>query len=167
MKKLLTILLILTLTSCSVKQKADRKIKWLKANNYLNGKKDTIREIIPEFKDTGSTKLIIEHDTVEKWREKDSCFTKERVSKILSKAKIKPVNIDNDRIALNIKVENGEIKYDYKVKEIIVEKPIEIPVLKDCPKERWWDSFWIGAGSCAAFIFILGFLLTLIFNKNR
>ena len=138
------ILILLILSSCSVQQKANRKIKWLKEHNYLTKGKDTVKIYIPEFKDTGSTKLLVEYDTIKELYKFDTCYTKERVGKILSKVKIKDIHVDNDRVKLDIKVENGEIKYDYTVKPLIVEKEIEVPVLKDCPKEKWWDNFWTG-----------------------
>lgn len=138
------IVLTLLISSCSVQQKANRKIKWLKQHNYLSDKKDTIKIVVPEFKDTGSTKLIIEHDTIEKWHEQDSCFTKERVGKVIKAIKIKPINIDNDRIKLDIKVEGGEIKYDYNVKPKTIVREVEVKVLRDCPPQPWWDRWYIG-----------------------
>jgi hypothetical protein len=129
----------------------------------LTTKKDTIRDTIPEYRDTGSTKLLIEHDTIEKWHDQDTCFTKERVVKVLKGIKIKPINIDNERIKLDIKVENGDIKYDYNVKPVIIEKEIEIPILKECPPNPWWNTWYVGSiGTLLTFI-----LLFLVFAKRE
>lgn len=152
-------LVAILLSSCTMQQKANRKIKWLKDHNYLTTKKDTIRDTIPEYKDTGSIKLLVEYDSIDKWNIKDTCYTKARANKILSVIKIDSVKVDNERINLTIWMgKDGKIMYDYNVKEVIIEKPIEVPILKDCPKEKWWEKFWIGFVVAVVVGIILGFL---------
>ena len=157
------IVITLLISSCSVQQKANRKIKWLKEHNYLTTKRDTIRDTIQEYRDTGSTKLVIEYDSIDNWYAKDTCFTKGRVNRILSIVKIDTVDVDNERIELKIWIDKGEIKYNYNVKPVVVEKEIEIPILKDCPPKPWWDKWYVGSiGTLLAFI-----LLFFIFSKRE
>lgn len=143
--KPLYFILIIILTSCSVQQKASRKITWLKQHNYLTSQKDTIRDTIKEYRDTGSVKIQYEVDSITKWQIKDSCFTKERVEKILTILKVDTLKANNEKFDLKIFInKKGQIEYDIQLHEIIVEKIVDRMVLKDCPKKPWWDKFYIG-----------------------
>ena len=165
--KILSLILILLTTSCSIQKRANRKIDWLKQHGFASGKRDTLVTYLPEYRDTGKTKLSIELDTIKEWYSKDTCYTETRVNKILNNAKVKPISIDNDSISLNIKVENGEIKYDLRVKPRKIEIPYEKLELKPTIEQKWWDKFWIGFSVAILIILLLLYIVYKLINLKK
>jgi hypothetical protein len=150
------LILIILFSSCSVQKKANRKIQWLKSHGFANVKNDTLTKYLPEYRDTGSLKLVIDKDTITEWLKKDTCLTKERINKVLNNVNVKPVLIDNDSIYLSIKLNKGQIEYDFRNKAREIKIPyqkLEAPII--VVEQKWWDKFLFG--------FISSFILLALF----
>ena len=142
--KYLIILSLLIFTSCSVQQKANRKINWLKTNGFMYNKTDTIRDTIHAVRDTGSTKVVYDVDSILAWSLKDTCYTKGRANKILSTIKAEPILFVDSLCNVKAELINGKIVLTHIRQPIVKETINPQVIIKDCPEDKWWNKFIYG-----------------------
>lgn len=119
MKYLLILATMLLVFSCNTQKRCQKHINKAKILGCLS-ETDSIKTIIKFVKGDSihdTTKLVVEKRIIDSLYLQDTCYTIERVDKVLKNAKIKPICVDNVTHKLSIKVDGGTIIYDLIIKD--------------------------------------------------
>ena len=165
MKKIL-IILICILASCSTTKRCEKHIAKAKELGCLK-ESDSTKIVVKYIKgDTviSYVNVYIDSSDFDSLSKIDSCFTKDRITTIIQKLKVTPVNKVDSNYNLQIWLDNGIIRYELKLpsrKDSIV---YQIKYLEHKPINEGWNNIpkWL-----VILIGIIGLLFILkAFQKN-